>query len=106
MPTVQVTWPKDADGNIFSIDDWLQTLSADEQEEWTFAKNKHQQMIDDAVSNGDAVIEPDTIHWNSDDVWQLYQEKYLTPEVRAIEGKYWAKFLETHNLKRSDIFGK
>jgi hypothetical protein len=106
MPTVQVTWPKDANGNMFSIMDWVKTLSAEDQEEWNYADDEHRRMIADAVSNGDAVTEPDTIHWKSDDVWISYQERYLTPKVRSIEEKYWAKFLEEHDLTMGDIFGK
>jgi len=106
MPTVQVKWPKDANGNMFSIMNWVQTLSAEDQEEWNYADNEHRQMITDAVANGDATTEPDKIHWKSDEVWISYQEQYLTSEVRAIEEKYWARFLEEHNLKMSDIFGK
>jgi hypothetical protein len=105
MPTVHVTWPKDADGNMFSIHDWVKTLPLEEQEEWHYANNEHNQMVSDAAANGDAELSPDTIHWKSDDVWLSYQTKYLTPNVRAIEKKYWTKFLEEHNLIWSDIFG-
>ena len=106
MPTVHVTWPKDADGNAVSIQEWIQTLSVEEQEEWHYAINEHNQMVADAAANGDAELEPDTIHWKSDEVWLSYQTKYITPNVKAIEEKYWTMFLEAHNLKRSDIFGK
>jgi len=106
MSTVHVTWPKDADGNTFSINDWVQTLPAQEQEEWYYADNEHHRMIADAVSNGDAITEPDTIHWKSQEIWDSYLEKYLTPEVMAIEKKYWARFLEEHALTMSEIFGK
>jgi hypothetical protein len=106
VPTVKVTWPKDANGNTFSINDWMQTLSAKEQEEWCYADNEHHRMVADAVSNGDANTEPNAIHWKSNDVWELYQKKYLTPEIKAIEEKYWSMFLEAHNLTMSDIFGK
>jgi hypothetical protein len=105
MPTVNVTWPKDADGNMFSIHDWIKTLPLEEQEEWSYADNEHHQMIVAAAANGDAELESDTIHWKSDDVWLSYQTKYLTPKVRTIEEKYWTRFLEQHNLKMSDIFG-
>jgi hypothetical protein len=105
MPTVHVTWPKDADGNMFSIKEWMQTLSVEEQEEWYYADNEHRQMIVDATTNGDAELGPNTIRWKSSDVWFSYQTKYLTPKVKAIEEKYWTRFLEEHNLKMSDIFG-
>lgn len=105
MPTINVTWPKDADGKTFSIHDWVKTLSAEEQEEWSYADNEHHQMVADAAANSDVNLAPDTIHWKSDDIWLSYQTKYLTPKVRAIEEKYWTMFLEQHNLKMSDIFG-
>lgn len=57
MPTVHVTWPKDANSNTFSIGEWIQTLSAKEQEEWSFADNKHRLMV--AAANSDAELAPD-----------------------------------------------
>lgn len=106
MPTVNVKWPQDANGQTFSIGDWIHTLTPEEQEEWNTANIRHNKMVADAAANGDAEVAPDAVHWKSEEVWSQYQVQYLTPEVRAIEEKYWTRFLEENNLTMSDIFGK
>lgn len=106
MTRIRVTWPKDARGNEISINDWAKTLSAKEQEEWNYVSNLHALMVDTAVSNGDAIRGVHSIDWKTSEIWHSYIVHFLPPEIKAIEDKYWDKYLNEYGLTKADIFGK
>lgn len=106
MTKIRVKWPKDTSGNEFSINDWAKTLSVEEQQEWNHVSGLHTLMVDTAVSKGDAIRGVHSIDWKTTDIWHSYIEYFLPPEIKAIEDRYWDKYLNEHGLTKADIFGK
>ena len=106
MTNIRVKWPKDSNGNELSINDWAKTLSAEEQQEWDYVSNLHTLMVDTAVSNGDAIRGVHSIDWKTTEIWRSYIARYLPPEVKAIEDRYWDRYLAEQGLTKDDIFGK
>ena len=103
VATVKITWPKDLNGETFSIDKWIMTLSYDDQQEWHSAISIHDKMIADAVAASDAIKTNNTVEWKSVDIWQSYILKYLTEDVMEVESRYWNKYLATVNLTKDDV---
>ena len=103
MPNIKITWPKDQNGDDFSILDWVATLSAQEQLEWNTAASIHDKMVDAAVAAGDAVKLKNNVQWKDTLVWQGYIERYLTEDVKLVEKKYWDRYLQHFGLSMSDV---
>jgi hypothetical protein len=105
MTKIRVQWPKAANGNELSIHDWAKTLSAKEQQEWGHVSKLHTLMVDTAVSKGDAIRGVHAIDWKTTEIWNSYIDYYLPPEIKAIENRYWDKYLNELGVTREDIFG-
>ena len=103
MPVIKITWPKDQNGNDFSILDWIATLSDQEQQEWRTAESIHDKMVEDAVTSGNAIKSKNNIQWKNNLVWQDYIKRYLTEDVKSIEKKYWDRYLQQFGLSMNDV---
>ncbi len=103
MSIVNVVWPKDENGNEFSIGEWIKTLSVIEQEEFNSSVLVHQKMVDDACQAGHVTLKADTVIWASNEIWNQYIEKYITKEILEIEQKFWLRYCEENKLNLDDI---
>ncbi len=101
--SVKITWPRDANGDSFSILTWIETLSEAEQKEWYDATTIHDRMVEDAIAAGDAVRNVSSVDWKTTDIWRDYIAKYLTDEIKAVEKKYWDRYLSVVGLTIDDV---
>ena len=110
MTRVRRYWrPSEEFGIWEDITAWCFThfgLPGERQEEWNYVSKLHALMVDTAVSNGDAIRGVHSIDWKTSEIWHSYIDHFLPPEIKAIEDKYWDKYLNEYGLTKADIFGK
>lgn len=100
---ITIKWPRDANGQMFTIVQWVKTLPTDQQLEWQHLRHEHENMVRSAKSCGDAWVEESsdhsTIFWKSPEIHKSYLDRIPRENHAAYQG-FWQRYLDYCN-KRS-----